>query len=516
MKLPAGASAAAAAAEGARRASCACRAPRRSRSARRSTPRTGASRSAARPTRKAKKLQSGQFFRGRFTDPPVADQARRSKKLITELRLTGSSFKKACKAKASISAKRKKLEEARAAPVRQRQGLVPHQRAQRGGDRPRHALERPGPLRRHAGDRPARPRRGPRQGQAQDGHRADRATPTSPGSADAARRLRRGWARSSSSRRAPARPRPPRARASPAPRSCWAAAASPAASTRSARCGRSTCCRSTARVNQFDIYVGTSAGSLIAALAANGDHARADDAGRQRPGADAVPRHQPRHAAAPELPRVRRQGRSSCRCTCSASRASLGRSLGSFSHRRPRDRARRRAARRASTRARGSRSTCARCSPTRTAPTTSACSQNELYLAATDLDTCERIVLGAEGWDDVPISTAVRASTALPMVYEPHRGQGPRAGRRRHRLDHQPRHRGRGGREVHRRRQPARARTSTTSRRRSRRCSARACAASRTWASRRSATRRSSCSPTSACTRWRASGRSATRASTSS
>jgi len=44
---------------------------------------------------------------------------------------------------------------------------------------------------------------------------------------------------------------------------------------------------------------------------------------------------------------------------------------------------------------------------------------NELYLAATDLDTCERIVLGAEGWDDIPISTAVRASAALPMVYEP-------------------------------------------------------------------------------------------------
>jgi predicted acylesterase/phospholipase RssA len=45
--------------------------------------------------------------------------------------------------------------------------------------------------------------------------------------------------------------------------------------------------------------------------------------------------------------------------------------------------------------------------------------ENELYLAATDLDTCERIVFGAEGWDDVPISTAVRASTALPMVYKP-------------------------------------------------------------------------------------------------
>ena len=44
---------------------------------------------------------------------------------------------------------------------------------------------------------------------------------------------------------------------------------------------------------------------------------------------------------------------------------------------------------------------------------------NELYLAATDLDTCERIVFGANDWDDVPISMAVRASTALPMVYKP-------------------------------------------------------------------------------------------------
>jgi predicted acylesterase/phospholipase RssA len=45
--------------------------------------------------------------------------------------------------------------------------------------------------------------------------------------------------------------------------------------------------------------------------------------------------------------------------------------------------------------------------------------ENELYLAATDLDTCERIVFGAEDWDDVPISLAVRASSALPMVYAP-------------------------------------------------------------------------------------------------
>jgi len=45
--------------------------------------------------------------------------------------------------------------------------------------------------------------------------------------------------------------------------------------------------------------------------------------------------------------------------------------------------------------------------------------ENELYLTATDLDTCERVVFGSPDWNDVPISTAVRASTALPMVYKP-------------------------------------------------------------------------------------------------
>jgi NTE family protein len=44
---------------------------------------------------------------------------------------------------------------------------------------------------------------------------------------------------------------------------------------------------------------------------------------------------------------------------------------------------------------------------------------NELYLTATDLDTCERIVFGSDGWDDVPISRAVSASSALPMIYKP-------------------------------------------------------------------------------------------------
>jgi NTE family protein len=45
--------------------------------------------------------------------------------------------------------------------------------------------------------------------------------------------------------------------------------------------------------------------------------------------------------------------------------------------------------------------------------------ENDLFLTATDLDTCERIVLGGPEWDDVPISRAVAASTALPMVYKP-------------------------------------------------------------------------------------------------
>jgi len=45
--------------------------------------------------------------------------------------------------------------------------------------------------------------------------------------------------------------------------------------------------------------------------------------------------------------------------------------------------------------------------------------KRELYLTATDLDTTERIVFGGDGWDDVSIAKAVSASTALPMVYKP-------------------------------------------------------------------------------------------------
>jgi predicted acylesterase/phospholipase RssA len=43
----------------------------------------------------------------------------------------------------------------------------------------------------------------------------------------------------------------------------------------------------------------------------------------------------------------------------------------------------------------------------------------ELYIIATNLDTGERAVFGTDVNSDVPISTAVAASSALPMIYKP-------------------------------------------------------------------------------------------------
>jgi len=50
--------------------------------------------------------------------------------------------------------------------------------------------------------------------------------------------------------------------------------------------------------------------------------------------------------------------------------------------------------------------------------------ERQLLLIATDLDTCERIVMGEGEWDDVAISEAVAASGALPIVYEPYELRG--------------------------------------------------------------------------------------------
>ena len=45
--------------------------------------------------------------------------------------------------------------------------------------------------------------------------------------------------------------------------------------------------------------------------------------------------------------------------------------------------------------------------------------KNELYVVATDLDSSETVVFGSDGFDDVPVSVAVQASTALPGLYPP-------------------------------------------------------------------------------------------------
>jgi len=45
--------------------------------------------------------------------------------------------------------------------------------------------------------------------------------------------------------------------------------------------------------------------------------------------------------------------------------------------------------------------------------------EKELYIVATDLDTGERAVFGKDGPDIVPISKAVAASSAVPLLYKP-------------------------------------------------------------------------------------------------
>lgn len=50
--------------------------------------------------------------------------------------------------------------------------------------------------------------------------------------------------------------------------------------------------------------------------------------------------------------------------------------------------------------------------------------QRELYVVAVDVDTHERVVFGAAGQQDVPISRAVRASSSFPPAYAPTRIHG--------------------------------------------------------------------------------------------
>ena len=173
-------------------------------------------------------------------------------------------------------------------------------------------------------------------------------------------------------------------------------------------------------------------------------HARADDAGGQRPGPAAVPEHQPGLAAAAQLPRVRRQGRE-VPAPPGGRHALAGAQPGLLLGGRPRDRARRRAAVRPLHRRRGRGvggrgpqggraqrrlpRAGVRAVPGRDRPR---------HLRA---DRARRRGLGRRA-DLLRRARLDRAADGLRAAPD----QGPRARRRRHRLHHQPRHRRRGGR----------------------------------------------------------------------
>jgi len=124
----------------------------------------------------------------------------------------------------------------------------------------------------------------------------------------------------------------------------------------------------------------------------------------------------------------------------------------------------------------------------------------ELYLTATDLDTCERVVFGVDSHRGRTDLDRGAASGALPMVYSPVKIGDREADRRGDRLDDEPRHRDRGRGQVRGGDQSDRAVPSNDFSGACGRCAARVRGAYLTWASRRSAIRPSSSSPTSACT----------------
>jgi predicted acylesterase/phospholipase RssA len=150
-------------------------------------------------------------------------------------------------------------------------------------------------------------------------------------------------------------------------------------------------------VNQFDVYLGTSSGSFVAALAANG--VSTEEMMRavlgERPAAfrelDA------RTLLQPNLPGLLRSG------------GSLIDALFAFADSLPSGFA--------TTRGIERYLQAVFADPERSDDFRKLA--RELYIVATDLDSCERIVFGEPGWDDVPISLAVSASTALPVLYAP-------------------------------------------------------------------------------------------------
>ena len=170
-------------------------------------------------------------------------------------------------------------------------------------------------------------------------------------------------------------------------------------------------------VNNFDVYVGTSAGSFVAAMLANG--VTPEEMMR------VINERLPSELDDLDLDKVLRPNylgflQKAAMLPLRTAELLLqpgrdGRVLGD----RHRRRARGGAADRPLLGQRDRRVRRRRCSPTTARVNDFRLLDNELYVTATDLDTCERIVFGEEGWDDVPISKAVQCSTALPIVYKP-------------------------------------------------------------------------------------------------
>ena len=182
----------------------------------------------------------------------------------------------------------------------------------------------------------------------------------------------------------------------------------------------STCWPSTSTVNEFDVYVGTSAGLVHRQPVANGVTPGGDDAGAQQA---TCPRRSATSTSAMLL-RPNYRGfaapRSRLPFTVAGVARELAGNLAEIVGRRPRHGPRRRRCRKGFYTGTGIEryvdGGALRPRPHRRLP---ACSTRELYLTATDLDTTERVVLGEGEWADVPISKAVAASGALPLVYEP-------------------------------------------------------------------------------------------------
>ena len=167
-------------------------------------------------------------------------------------------------------------------------------------------------------------------------------------------------------------------------------------------------------VNDFDVYIGTSSGSFLAALAANG--VRSHDMLRVllANGPSAFPPLGPGTLLPPDLPALVRSGLSlPKRVLGGAWRVGATRDRGALIDALlgvlP--------AGVCTTRGIESYVRAVLTTPPRTDDFRAL--EPDLFIAATDLDSCERVILGEPGWEDVPISRAVSASTALPVLYSP-------------------------------------------------------------------------------------------------